>query len=160
MVRGAEQGSNPVTMSLEDIAIGALCAWRENRGGGMAGMQSVLNVLLNRAIRDRSTIYAEATKRLQFSSMTAAGNAELDLWPASTDIQWQDAMAMAAEMAAGTLPDITGGAVDYYAPASLVTRQGQAFTLPNGTAIPFPDGWNEGAVTYTGTIAGQVFFKD
>jgi hypothetical protein len=146
-------------MSPDDIFLGKLCAWRENRGGRTPGMQSVLNVLENRAARDGTNIYAEATKRLQFSSLTAAGDAELILWAPETDPQWIEVGALAAQLAAGSLPDITGGAVDYYAPGSIVTEQGRTFTLPDGTVIPFPDDWNAGAVAYTVTIANQVFFK-
>lgn len=148
-----------MAMTIQDEVIGAECAWRENRGGGEAGIQSVLNVLCNRAMKHGTSVYTEATKRLQFSSMTAPGNPELALYAAETDPLWAMALGIAAEMASGSLPDITDGAIDYYAPRGIKTKLGKTFTLPDGTVIPFPDDWNESAVTYTCEVAGQVFFK-
>ena len=102
-------------MTQQDKVIGALCAWRENRGGGTAGLQSVLNVLQNRAIHRGTSIYAEATRRLQFSSMTAPGDPNLIIYPADDDPQWAMALVLAGQMADGVLQDITGGATSYYA---------------------------------------------
>ncbi len=135
----------------------ALTMWRENRGGGEAGMQSVGNVIVNRALRSRISVYAVCTAAEQFSSITAKGDPELDLWPNESDTQWAMALDLAARAAAGALPDITGGADLYYAPRGIVSHR--TFTLPNGTSIPFPATWNENAVVYTCTIAGQVFFR-
>ena len=72
-------------MSTLLIAGPALCAWRENRSGGRVGMQSVLNVLANRARRDNTSMYAEAVRKLQFSSMTARGDSQTVLWPIEGD---------------------------------------------------------------------------
>jgi hypothetical protein len=65
---------------------------------------------------------------------------------------------MAQRASTGTLPDLTGGATLYYAPAAIQTTV--TITLPNGFAIPFPEGWNKAAVKYTATIANQVFFTE
>jgi N-acetylmuramoyl-L-alanine amidase len=147
----------------QDITLLALTAWRENRSGGAIGMQSVANVVINRVRRYASDAFTECTRAEQFSSISTAGDPELSLWPSRVDPQgwadWQDALWIAAQAAAGTLEDLTGGADLYYAPASLVTKYGHTFTLPNGKVIPFPDGWNENAVVYTCTIEDQVFFK-
>lgn len=125
-------------MTPVDTVIGALCAWRENRGGGTQGMQSVLNVLANRAVQRKTSIYAEAVRKMQFSSMTAPGDPELTLFPAPTDPQWIESLSLAGT---DNLEDITGGATFYYA-ASM--RQ--------------PPTW---AMTMTKTceIEGQLFFK-
>jgi hypothetical protein len=146
-------------MTIQDQVILALTMWRENRGGGIAGMQSVANVVMNRAVQRKTSAFVECLRPLQFSSLTAKGDPELTLWPQETDEYWVSALLLAAKAAEGTLEDITGGADLYYAPKGLVTTRGQKFTLPNGNVIQFPDGWNENAVVYTCTIADQVFFK-
>ena len=146
-------------MTIQDKVIGSLCAWRENRGGGVEGMHSIFNVLLNRAKRRSTSVYMEATRKLQFSSMTSAGDSQLVLYPVDTDPQWIAALDLAEQASNGTLTDITMGASLYYAPKSLVTYKGQAWMLPDGQVIPFPDNWNKAAVTYLCTIQGQVFFK-
>jgi Cell Wall Hydrolase len=145
------------------VAIPALCGWRENRGGGTQGMQSVLNVLANRAARDHTSLYAEAIKRLQFSSMTAGGDPELVLFPIDdlygviNDPQYLQAEQMARWALAGNLPDLTAGATDYYAPLGLKN----ATTLKvNGKLVPFPSKWNSAKVVYTATVADQLFFKE
>lgn len=91
--------------------------WRENRGGGTAGLTSVLNVLQNRAAKRKTDVYSEAVRRLQFSSMTAPGDPNLVLFPADNDPQWQEALVLAAQGPA--LADITGGATSYYAVSML-----------------------------------------
>ena len=128
-------------MTHQDIAIGALTAWRENRGGGTPGMQSVLNVLQNRATHRGTSVYVEAVRKWQFSSMTAPGDPNLILFPLDTDPQWAMALILAGQMSDGTLPDITGGATSYYA-----------------DSMATPPYW---AATMTATveIAGQKFFR-
>jgi hypothetical protein len=150
-------------MTIQDQVILALTCWRENRGGGVEGMQSVANVIMKRVEQRASDAYTECTRRLQFSSITAAGDGELGLWPHTADVAgwaaWIEALELASQAANGMLVDITGGADLYYAPAGLVTSKGRTITLPDNSVIPFPDDWNENAVEYTCTIAGQVFFK-
>ena len=133
-----------MTMTMQDEVIGALCMWRENRGGGVPGMQSVLNVLINRAKHRNTSVYEEAVRKWQFSSMTAPGDANLILFPTALDAQWSEALALAAQAAVGALEDITGGATSYYAPAG----------MPGGIAPKWAD-----EMEYTATIAGQRFFR-
>ncbi len=128
-------------MTHQDIAIGALTAWRENRGGGTPGMQSVLNVLQNRATHRDTSVYHEAVRPMQFSSMTAKGDPNLTLFPADGDPQWAMALILAGQMADQGLQDITGGATSYYA-----------------LSMKEPPYW-AATMTQTVTIAGQVFFK-
>ena len=143
-------------MTIQDEVILALTAWRENRGGGTAGMQSVMNVILNRAAKRATDAYTECIRPMQFSSMTAHGDPELTLWPADADPQWQTALQMAQRASTGSLPDLTGGATLYYAPKGI--QSSVTFTLPDGSVIPFPSTWNENVCKYTATIADQVFF--
>lgn len=108
-------------------------------------MQSVLNVLQNRSKARNSSIYAEATRRTnktgQFSSMTSAGDPNLVLYAAEDDTQWLTALVLAGHMADGILPDITGGAINYYA-----------------TSMEKPPYW-AAEMEKTVEIAGQIFFR-
>lgn len=119
----------------------ALTAWRENRGGGYEGMQSVANVILNRARKRGDSAYEECIRPWQFSSITAKGDPELSLYPALNDPQWKLAQSIAQDAADGTLPDITQGATFYYA-----------------LSIPNPPAWAT-AMQKTVEIQGQIFFK-
>ena len=104
-------------------------------------MQSVINVLVNRATHRGTDVYSEAVRRLQFSSMTAAGDPNLILYPVDNDPQWVQALALTSLASKGSLEDITGGATSYYA-----------------LSMPEPPYW-AASMTRTVTIEGQVFFK-
>jgi hypothetical protein len=149
-------------MTIQDQVTSAFTIWKENRGGGTAGMQSVLNAIMNRVAKNGTDAFTECLKPLQFSSMTAKGDPELTIWPTKSSpndwAMWLEALGLAAQEAAGTLEDLTNGATLYYAPASI--KSTQTITLPNGQTIPFPEGWNKNVVTYTVTIQGQVFFRE
>jgi spore germination cell wall hydrolase CwlJ-like protein len=128
-------------MGPEDEILGALCAWRENRSGRRAGMQSVLNVLMNRAAQRKTSVYTEAVRPLQFSSMTAKGDPNLIEYPLATDPQWAMALILAGQMVNGSLQDITQGSTSYYA-----------------ASMAEPPYW-AASMTQTVTIEGQIFFK-
>ena len=108
-------------------------------------MTSVFNVLQNRAASRKTDVYTEAVRRLQFSSMTAAGDPNLILFPADSDPQWAEALTIALQASIGQLDDITQGATSYYAPAGMAD---------DGKA-PY---W-AASMTQTVTIGGQIFFK-
>ena len=129
-------------MTSYDIGIAALCAWRENRGGGRTGMQSVLNVLVNRAAKSGASIGIEATRKYQFSSMTAPGDPNLVKYPETGDPQFATALDLAQQADDGTLLDITDGATFYYA-----------------TSMENPPSW-AASMTETATIENQKFFKE
>lgn len=124
-----------------DIAFGALCAWRENRSGGRAGMQSVLNVLYNRSQKRGTTLYDEAVRPWQFSSLTAKGDPQLTDYPPLSDPNFSLAMTLATSAADGDLNDITDGATSYYA-----------------ASMPEPPYW-AASMTKTVEIEGQIFFR-
>jgi hypothetical protein len=129
----------------------ALCAWREARNGGTPGMQSVINVLSNRAKHNNTTLYIEATKYEQFTSIAppagmTAQQSEANLWPTKINsYEWslyltaEDLVSLAMSE---TLPDITGGATMYYA-----------------ESMTEPPKWDWFKLQYTVTIANQKFFK-
>src|ERR1035438_8328323 len=101
-------------MTIQDQILAAITMWRESRGGGMPGMQSVGNVIQNRATKSGQDVYTVCTKHAQFSSISMS-NPEAYLWPIAADPQWQKALTLAQQMAAGTLQDITEGSTSYYA---------------------------------------------
>jgi len=98
-----------------DQVVLALCAWKEARNGGQAGMQSVMNVILNRAKRQQKSVYAIVFAPLQFSSMTYQHDPQLLLQAEETDTSWLMAQALAGQAATNSLADITQGALFYYA---------------------------------------------
>lgn len=128
-------------MTGSDLFLLALTAWRENRGGGYPGMQSVVNVIVNRARARGTTPYQECVRPWQFSSITAKGDPQLAMWPSPIDATWTTAQSIAQSASAGSLEDITGGATSYYA-LSMTT----------------PPAWSA-SMTETVTIEGQKFFK-
>lgn len=128
-------------MTALDQMVLALVGWKENRGGGILGMQSVMNVVLNRCAQDHTAPYAEIYKPFQFSSMTYARDPQLLIQPAEDDPEWEQAQNLAVEAASGTLADLTGGATQYYAESMV--------SAPSWAA----------AFTPTVTIAKQKFFK-
>ena len=130
-------------MTIQDEILIAITVYRENRGGGYQGMQSVANVIQNRATLHGASPYTVCTIHAQFSSSSMPGP-ESYLWPKETDPQWQTALSIAADAASGTLADITGGAVSYYAPAGMT-----------GGKAPY---W-AASMQKTVEIANQIFFR-
>jgi spore germination cell wall hydrolase CwlJ-like protein len=110
-------GSQEKTNAVDPVSLAfiSLAAWRENRNHGIPGLQSVCNVIINRMAAWQESGYQVVTTHEQFSSMTAPGDPQLGLYPAVADPQWREAQVLAREGLAGTLPDITGGATNYYA---------------------------------------------
>lgn len=145
-------------MTADDVFMLKLTAWRENRGGGLQGMQSVMNVLLNRAARNKTSPYTEATRPMQFSSIAAPGNPELPIWPNVNDGDWQVTESLAASAEQNTLDDITEGATLYYAPGSIATTE--TLELPDGKVVPFPMSWNKAGIRFTVEIENQLFFRE
>jgi len=146
-------------LTLQDQVILALTIWRENRGGGAIGMQSVANVIMNRAAKQNVSVWAICTQPLQFSSITTKGDPELNLWPKEGDVSFAKALEIADMANEGDLTDLTRGATLYYAPHGY--HADQTFKLPDtGEVIPFPDHWDESKVQYLCTIEYQVFFKE
>jgi N-acetylmuramoyl-L-alanine amidase len=129
-------------MTIEDQVVAALTCWRENRGGRPQpdAMQSVMNVIQNRAAKTSDSSYTVCTQHAQFSSISMPGP-EADLWPVEADSYWHIALSLAEQAAAGTLDDITAGATNYYA-----------------VTMKTPPYWADEMVP-TVTIAGQRFFK-
>lgn len=149
-------------MTLQDQAILALAIWKEARNGGSIAMQSIANVVMNRVAKRGTSAAIECLRPLQFSSMTAPGDPELAIGPnALNQADWAaylSALNIASQAAVGNLPDVTGGATDYYAPGSIKTTA--TYVLPDKTVVPFPHTWNPAKVSFTVKIDRQLFFKE
>jgi spore germination cell wall hydrolase CwlJ-like protein len=93
----------------------ALVIWREARGESHEGKIAVGCVIRNRVVATHlADQWADVIeKRLQFSSMTAAGDAMLVQWPADNDPSWVDSMNVAEGIFAGSFLDATNGATLY-----------------------------------------------
>lgn len=139
-----------------DVDALARTAWGENRGGGSDGMQSVMNVVINRATAAEAyaaehgrphplfgdgTVFAAAHAREQFSCWNENDpNMHKCLAVDDSDPAFAAAKFLAASAQAGNLDDLTGGATSYYA-----------------LSMPEPPYWARGHEPLC-TIAGQAFF--
>lgn len=119
----------------------ALCMWREARGEGVDGMRAVGHVINNRAIALKKSWPQIVYAKLQFSSMTYPQDPQLSNVPTVPDTEFVQACQIADAIAAGTDPDLTGGACYYFA-----------------DSIPTPD-WAKNMVE-TSKIGRQTFFKE
>lgn len=153
-------------MNQAEIELLAEVAWKENRHGRVPGMQSIINNVLNRSGHKRypDTIEGVIMQPAQYTSMSVKSDPEYGKDPTkSTGVDlaaWQDAQELAAQAAAGTLHDLTGGATLYFAPAGMPNSAVVPYVLPDGTQTVFPRHWNMKAVRYVCTVAGQLFFLE
>ena len=151
-------------MTEQEIQLLATVAWKENRGGGIPGMQSIINVVLNRVKRHNSMIEAVVMAPWQFTSMSVKSDPEFHLNPetdklnSSNALAWHDAQQLAQQASDGALEDITLGSTLYYAPTSIQTSM--TITLPTGETTPWPEKWNQAVVQYRTKIQHQVFFAE
>lgn len=124
----------------------AATAWMENRGGRTKGMQSVMNVIVNRAMNPRwwgKDIRSVCLMPYQFSCWNP-GSPQIILVIEAIEVKdpdWINAVGLAAQAIAGILPDITGGADSYYD-----ERRHRSPVWATSTL-------------YTGTISGQRFYR-
>jgi len=128
-----------------DQEVLARTLWGENRGGGTKGMTSVANVIMNRVHSGitwwGNSVRSVCLKPYQFSCWLASDpNRAKLLSVTDEDPAYREALFLAAEAIAGTLPDITGGATSYFA-----------------ISMPKPPHWSVG-MTPTAEIAGQRFY--
>lgn len=102
-----------------DVDNSALCAWKEARGEGQAGMRAVLHVIFNRAGAEGfpKTIHDVIYQKNAFTSMSVSTDPEFNLEPAAADPQMSFCMLTAPQVLSGVDVDLTGGAHFYLAPA-------------------------------------------
>lgn len=115
-----------------DIAVSALCAWREARGEGREGMRAVLHVIRNRSRQKNISIAQVTTAPMQFSSMTAPEDPELTRFPrpgGSDGAAFETAMQIAEDVATGAdVQDPTSGATFYFNPRVVMPAWAQHMT--------------------------------
>jgi len=103
-----------------NIEWAARVTWGEARGETDDGMQAVLNVMVNRSKSPffPRTLSGVAKQRFQFSAYNGndANKAKL-VEVAGTDSRYRIALELAKRAQAGTLPDLTGGAIFYHSKA-------------------------------------------
>jgi spore germination cell wall hydrolase CwlJ-like protein len=122
----------------------ALCLWREARSEGEAGMIAVGHCILNRAARRKTSAFTEVTRPWAFSSITAHGDRQLNIWPKENDASWITAQRIASDLFSKDKPaDPTKGSTLYY-----------------DDSISFPATWNRKVVTATVKIGRLNFFKE
>ena len=127
-----------------DVYATAVCLWREARGEGATGMAAVSNVIRNRCAQRGMTPTAVVMEPWQFSSMTAIGDPQLNLYASGADPQWITAQAIALDVLRGLgNNDPTQGATMYYA----------------DSLKEFPKSWgNPSAYTFTVKIGRHNFY--
>lgn len=129
-----------------DQQILAKTIWGEARGGGVAGMQSVASVIVNRAKKPGwwgDDIRSICLKPYQFSCwLSNDPNLPKILAVDEANTQYAIAMEVAEQAINSTLTDTTNGATSYYA-----------------ESMAEPPKWAVGK-TPCAEIAGQLFFND
>jgi spore germination cell wall hydrolase CwlJ-like protein len=129
-----------------DMGIVARTIYGENRGGGIEGMQSVANTIMNRANAPGwwgDTPRAVCLKPKQFDCWIPTDpNYEVITELNDSNPAYSDALDIAQKALAGTLIDLTHGATYYFA-----------------QSMPAWPHWAVGHVPCA-TIQGQLFFND
>lgn len=164
-----------MTFSSEDQFLATLMAYREAANQKDAGITAVLCVARNNAAKHGTTIFTEITKPFRYSSINCPINAktaslgtlqglltELSKFPSQANqtdwALWKHIGDIVAGILSGVAEDITTGATLYYAPAGISSTV--TFTLPNGTVVPFPAGWDKSKLQFTTQIGTQLFFRE
>lgn len=137
----------------------AQTAWGEARGQGLAGMQAVINSVMNRAAVSARTVtvdwWGETVEQIctmskvkngiryyQYAAWDPAGPNLAQMRAVTPDdVNYAIALDLAVRALRGELPDVTGGATHYYA-----------------NYISAPE-WTLGA-TQTAQFGRHVFFKN
>lgn len=106
--------------ALTNAYVVAATLWGEARGEGEAGMQAVLNVIMNRAKGNFTNASEVCLKPKQFSMWNGVDKpavAAVELAKAQRqDKTYQAIIRMVDKASKGQLPDITGGATFYFNP--------------------------------------------
>lgn len=120
--RGAKKVES-IVLPNKEVDTMARTAWGEARGEGAQGMQAVLNVIMNRVKKGGwwgATPAEVCKKKSQFSCWNKSDpNYAKLLAVTENDANFRTALTLAQQAYDGTLPDITGGATNYLALASL-----------------------------------------
>lgn len=128
-----------------DTFMTALCIWREARGEGELGMIAVAHVIKNRAAKRKTSPYTEVIRPWAFSSISAHGDQQLNIWPKEGDASWATAQRIAVNLFTMGVPnDPTKGATLYYDDS-----------LPS-----IPKTWNRAVIQATVKLGSLNFFRE
>ena len=128
-----------MTFDATDLANLALCAWKEARGEGQAGMLAVMLVCRNRVGTPgfSRTLHGVIYSKNQFTSMSAPSDTEYNLAPAPGDPQFLYCTEMAPNVLSGSVTDITLGAHYYYNPATATSPWFEVHIVDDVANHPF-----------------------
>ncbi len=108
-----------LTSDQKEIDLLARTAWGEARGEGLAGMEKVMHVIMNRVKRGGwwgATVESVVKKPYQFSTWNESDPNFAKMQAVNTsDKQFVAALSSARGIYAGTIEDTTGGATHYHA---------------------------------------------
>lgn len=98
------------------MAFLALCLWREARGESREGKIAVAHSILNRKAAPQwgNTVMGVLFQRLQYSSLTYAGDPQLTLWPKDADPSWVECLDVADQVLDGKIESPIDGADSYH----------------------------------------------
>jgi spore germination cell wall hydrolase CwlJ-like protein len=151
-------------MEIADQRLLAEVAWKENREGGLAGMQSIINNVTNRVACHRypNTVEGVIMQPWQYTSMSVKTDPQFGIDPDKSKgadrVAWGMAQELARQAASGVLADLTSGATLYYNPDGI--KSTAKYQLPNGDMVKWPETWKQAKVRYVGTIAEHLFFVE
>ena len=100
-----------------DIIFLALTVWREARGEPYVAKLAVAYSILERVAHPKwwgSDVMSVVSKRLQYSSMTHAGDPNLIVWPQASDPSWSDSVISAIAATIKGAPNPVTGADSYF----------------------------------------------
>ena len=117
-----------------DTDVLARTIWGEARGEGAEGMQAVANVIVNRSMASgmsiRDVCQRNNGKVWQFSAWNPLDpNMIRMIHVDASDPQFALALQIAAAATGGGLPDITGGALNYYNPRTASPSWGKSMRV-------------------------------
>lgn len=107
-----------------EIALLALCIWREAAIDGEAGMRAVAHVILNRVndVEFPNSFWSVICQRNQFSSMTLKGDLMTVRYPAGDDESFAKALQIAEQVYNLDGEDPTGKAIYYRNPDTATSK--------------------------------------
>ena len=114
----------PNLFALPDDELLALCAWREARGEGEAGIVGVMNTICNRARDWKWTIQHVILDHNQFTSMSVASDPEFNLFPVEGDPVYAQCLDQARQVLASKGQDDNTNGSHWYANLKHISENG------------------------------------
>lgn len=106
----------------EDLKLLALVMWREARGEATDGLRAVAHVIRNRVLAWHQSWQQIIMAKNQFSSMSATGDPQLNLYPNYQSPAYAQIARIAERIYDGTDEDLTHGALYYWNPRTATSK--------------------------------------